>query len=294
VLRRSRMNAFCDARNALIEYGPMTLVTAWIRQLKDRDELVVASDSRLSGYGRWDCCPKLFPLQRNDSLLAFSGDTAFAYPILLQFEKSIPNYRKALSREQDITHLRPHLLNIIESMRNDIRELPRGTDSQQFRVLFAGFSHITNSFKAWSFYYTARMSKFRYRSLSFHRKRTQRTKPFLFMGDDTGRAYAALYRLLSERHKLTTGSLDMEPLEVLIDLINDEEAESIGGPPQVVKVYRHAQVLPINVLWPMEEPSYVAYFGRPLLRHELSEFPCYDLKEMEILAPYAARTRVVS
>ncbi len=271
----------------------MTLVTAWIRQLKSHDELVVASDSRLSGYGRWDCCPKLFPLQRNDSLLAFSGDTAFAYPILLQFEKSIPNYRKSLSREQDITHLRSHLLNIIESMRSDIRELPRETDSQRFRVLLAGYSYITNSFKAWSFYYTARMGMFHYRSLSFHRKRTQGTKPFLFMGDDTGRAYAALYSLLRERNKLTTGSLDMEPLEVLIDLINDEKSESIGGPPQIVKVYRHAQTLPINVLWPLENPNYVSYFGRPLLPHELSEYPCYDLQEMEILAPSAARTRVL-
>ncbi len=271
----------------------MTLVTAWIRQLKSHDELVVASDSRLSGYGRWDCCPKLFPLQRDDSLLAFSGDTAFAYPILLQFEKSIPNYRKSLSREQDITHLRSHLLNIIESMRADICGLPRKTDSQEFRVLLAGYSHIANSFKAWSLYYTARMGRFHYQSLSFHRKRTRGTKPFLFMGDDTGRAYAAVYKLLSERNKLTTGSLDMEPLEVLINLIKDESAESIGGPPQIVKVYRHAQTLPINVLWPVDEPKYVAYFGRPLLRHELSEYPCYDLEEMRILSPFEARARVL-
>ena len=47
----------------------MTLVAAWIRQRSERDELIVASDSRLSFGARWDCCPKVFPLAREDSVL---------------------------------------------------------------------------------------------------------------------------------------------------------------------------------------------------------------------------------
>ena len=54
---------------------------------------------------------KLLPLQRDDSLLAFSGNTAFASPVLLQLDKSISNDRKSLAREQDIRELRSHLLN---------------------------------------------------------------------------------------------------------------------------------------------------------------------------------------
>jgi ATP-dependent protease HslVU (ClpYQ) peptidase subunit len=95
----------------------MTLVAAWIRQRKEQDQLVIASDSRLSFGARWDCCPKVFPLLREDSVIAFCGDTAFAYPILLQLMNAVRNYGKAESREMDISDLRPHFLKIVESMR---------------------------------------------------------------------------------------------------------------------------------------------------------------------------------
>jgi hypothetical protein len=103
-----------------------------------------------------------------------------------------------------------------------------------------------------------------------------------------------LYKLHHDRNKLTSGSLDMEPLEILLDFIEEDSHESIGGPPQIVKVYSHAQTLPINVLWPVDDPEYVAYFGRPLLRHEVSEYPCYDLRTMQIISPYEARARVLN
>src|SRR5436189_1023175 len=104
----------------------MTLVAAWIRQVSSGEQLVVASDSRLSFGARWDCCPKVFPLSRNDSVLAFCGDTLFAYPVLLQLTKSIQNYAKSESRELDITDLRPHFLKIIERMRTEVGALPKG------------------------------------------------------------------------------------------------------------------------------------------------------------------------
>ena len=115
----------------------MTLVAAWIRQRSERDELIVASDSRSSFGARWDCCPKVFPLAREDSVLAFCGDTAFAYPILLQLNNSVTNYRKSRSREQDITSLRPHLLKVIERMRDEVHNLPKGNsgiDTKDFLI----------------------------------------------------------------------------------------------------------------------------------------------------------------
>lgn len=126
----------------------MTLVAVWIRQRSERDELVVASDSRLAFGARWDCCPKVFPLAREDSVLAFCGDTMFAHPILLQLSNSVANYRKSKSREHDITSLCPHLLKVIERMRNEVHNLPKwnsGSDSKDFRLVFAGYSWRTQS-----------------------------------------------------------------------------------------------------------------------------------------------------
>lgn len=52
----------------------MTIIATWIAQNIENSEnkyLVVASDSRVTGGGAWDCCPKIFPLGREDSVIAF-------------------------------------------------------------------------------------------------------------------------------------------------------------------------------------------------------------------------------
>ena len=57
----------------------MTLVVAWVRTANNGyEELVVAADSRIRSGGVLDCAPKLLALPRNDSVLAFAGDTYYA------------------------------------------------------------------------------------------------------------------------------------------------------------------------------------------------------------------------
>jgi hypothetical protein len=273
----------------------MTLVAAWIRDAGNGGQLVVASDSRLSFGARWDCCPKVFPLARNDSVIAFCGDTAFAYPILLQLTNAIRNYEKAQSREMDITDLRPHFIKIIESMRSQVTNLPRGEhciDPTDFSLLFAGYSSKLREFKAWSLFFDEAKGAFNHRALSFHRKRTHGTKPFLFIGDHVPDAMRLLYRKLQAQSSLTVGGLDMEPLQVLTELCENPNIEKIGGPPQLVKIYSFANVLPINVLWPRENPTHVAHFGRPLLPYEGSRYACLDLNDLSLMAPYDAYAKL--
>lgn len=274
----------------------MTLVAAWIKQVSSGGQLVVASDSRLSFGARWDCCPKIFPLARNDAVLAFCGDTAFAYPVLLQLVNAVVNYEKALSRELDITDLRPHFLKVINRMCSLVTDFPlggaNGIDPTDFTLLFAGYSTKQRAFKAWSLYFDKALQKFHHRPLSFHQRRTKGTKPFLFMGDHVPDALKSLYLKLQERKKLTTGQLDMEPLEVLVEMSESTEFDAIGGPPQVVKIYPHANVLPVNVLWPRQRPNFVAHFGRPLLTYEGSKYACLDLNDFSLLAPHDAYKRL--
>lgn len=273
----------------------MTLVTAWIREAGNGGQLVVASDSRLSFGARWDCCPKIFPLLRNDSVLAFCGDTAFAYPILLQLANAVRNYEKVQSREMDITDLRPHFLKVIESMRTQVTGLPMGKnaiDSTDFVVLFAGYSSKLKKFKAWALTYDKAKKSFNYKPISFHSKRTKGTKPFLFIGDNVPDAMKSLYLRLINQKRLTTGGLDMEPLEVLTEMYESSKYDKIGGPPQIVKIYSYANVLPVNVLWPRESPTMIAHFGRPLLPYEGSRYACLDLNDQTLLAPYDAYRRI--
>ncbi len=67
----------------------MTLSVAWIRKVKNTEELVIATDSRLRWGRAWDCCPKIIPLVRQDSVLCFAGNTQYAYPMMVQINNSI-------------------------------------------------------------------------------------------------------------------------------------------------------------------------------------------------------------
>ena len=76
------------------------------------------------------------------------------------------------------------------------------------------------------------------------------------------------------------------------EFIEDPACDSISGPPQIVKIYPHARTLPINVLWPPKQPTFVAHYGRPLLDYESSDFACLDLDSMELLSPQQAIERI--
>ena len=68
----------------------MTVAVAWVRTIRDCQELVFATDSRLSGDGRdFDCCPKVMALPRNDCGIAFAGYTGHAFPMMLQLSMQL-------------------------------------------------------------------------------------------------------------------------------------------------------------------------------------------------------------
>jgi hypothetical protein len=67
----------------------MTVVIAWVRKIRNCEELVFVSDSRLSGDGRnFDACPKILQL-RNDCAIAFAGYSGHGFPMMLQLALAI-------------------------------------------------------------------------------------------------------------------------------------------------------------------------------------------------------------
>jgi Putative serine esterase (DUF676) len=57
----------------------MTITIAWTRTAGATKELLIASDSRLTGVGHVDVCQKIFPLDRGDSFFGFCGHTILAF-----------------------------------------------------------------------------------------------------------------------------------------------------------------------------------------------------------------------
>src|SRR6202040_3699880 len=69
---------------------------------------------------------------------------------------------------------------------------------------------------------------------------------------------------------------DMEPASVVRDMIREKFSDAVGGPLQVVKVYRHCNAQPFAVPWPQQKGGRVSLLGRPLMDFERYNAPLMD------------------
>src|SRR5262245_22661164 len=95
----------------------MTLIVAWHRE--DAGELIVASDSRLSGVLTFESGPKLFALARGDAVLAFAGATYLAYPLIMQITRWAVDHDRANSRAMDLPAFAGHCERLCSDLLQD-------------------------------------------------------------------------------------------------------------------------------------------------------------------------------
>ena len=260
----------------------MTLAVAWIRRIKDCEELIVASDSRLSGGRNLDSCAKIFSLPRSDSFICCAGETDITYPLAMQVQTAISTYSRSHDRSLDICDLRGHVLKIlnsaVSSIRTPIPELRHPTKETQF--IFGGYSWVEKKFKIWRLSYSKGQGRFIYQLAPAW---CNGRAPVIFAGDWQWKARERLIHLLRVKHGVTPQSdkrfyFGWQPFEILRDLLREEVGgrdSSIGGAPQVVKVYQHLNCRHIGVFWPKKEGGHVFVAGRPVLDYE--DLDCWVL-----------------
>jgi len=257
----------------------MTLSIAWIRRVNETEELVFASDSRLRNGKAWDGCSKVFPFQRGDCALSFAGDTQFAYPMLHQAVNAVDMFLKARSRALDIGPLRGHLIRVFNDMEHWISDPPKGKAAQDvpnISFIFGGYSWAQSDFKIWIIYYKASTAKF-----TFHTPPHWHGNKISMIGDAIPEFKKRLYKLLKSRGKSKSEGFDYEPFEVLRDIIRDKVDSSIGGPPSLMKVYKHSNTMPYSVMWPDRVTGKETIFGRPLLDYEKPSYLRFDPDTLE-------------
>jgi hypothetical protein len=290
----------CAISNAIITVAlrvQMTIAIAWTRRgsASSLQEMVVASDSRLSSAGHVDICQKIFPLDRGDSFLAFCGDTTLAFPLIFQIQSAIENFRRAADRSEDISKLLARILELINSYRGAWKE----TDTQvtleenKFtRFMFGGWSWQYQRFFIYPIHFNPITRTFRAytHSKKLKRLRLPKGEKCIVIGNYAAEFLGALQSLIKEKHLQT---LDYEPLEILggmlktprfVDrhcndtfFVKSDKPGAIGGAPQVLKIYRHANYRPIAVRWnDGNGDSRVTLFGRQLFEYEKTLHPIYD------------------
>lgn len=268
----------------------MTISFAWVRTLQDCEELVFASDSRLSGDGRtFDCCPKILTLPRSDCAVAFAGYTGDAFPLMLQLSLAIDSHAPARRGSLDISTLKSHTLKVFNEMAKQIDSSLPELMSPDATLLFGGYSWVKKSFELWTIKWRASDDRFEAHPARWavystvERRVVLRTRPRLdqhipigriaIAGDQGPSGQQRLSDLLKARRQFRIGSstrgLDMEPFEVVRDMLRDpNHASTIGGAPQIVKVYQYMNSAPLGVYWPTRASGQVVLQGRATLGYE--------------------------
>ncbi|GGF66889.1 hypothetical protein GCM10011332_21250 [Terasakiella brassicae] len=263
----------------------MTISIAWIRKLPDGEELIFASDSRLSGGYQWDTAQKIFPLAGINAVISFAGDCDLAIPLVHQIKSSCENYGQFRDGSVDIHEVKGHILRIINDMRKNFAHAAPGVLEEmdkKTKILLGGFSFQKKRLVFWRLSHNRSIGEFAAENPTKWHKAYDSRKLFVFCGDHYDEFHKNL--ALKSWGDDSIEYFDKEPLEVLIDMLQSEEYNAIGGSPQMVKVYEHRNFLPFAFKWNTSKGMKVHLFGRPFMEYEKTTYPIMDSK-MGILYP---------
>jgi hypothetical protein len=271
----------------------MTISIAWVRTVNTCEELIFASDSRLSGDGATiDYCPKIINLPRADCAIGFAGTTGRAYALIHQLTNAISAFGSLESRAMDIRELRTHAIKIFSTIVNSIDTPIKDLENPDVAFIFGGYSWILKSFVIWHISYDNNLLKMIARPAEHAITNPEAKKIFIgstrtaslpsntnlgkicFGGDQAEEARIRFINHMNNKFSknpslLENSKLDWEPFEVVCDMLKDpDKAHTIGGSPQVVKVYQHMNTMSLAIYWPDKSSGQIYLHGRPVFGYE--------------------------
>jgi hypothetical protein len=268
----------------------MTIAVSWTRKIRDCEELVFVSDSRLSGNARtFDYCPKILTLPRTDCAISFAGSTDDAYPLMLQLSLAIDSYSPARRGSLDLSSLRTHALKVFDSMAASLKSNIEGLTNPDVAFLFGGYSWIEKRFLIWSIQFNCTEKRFEaiparhifcapqvphaYMGFGPNAQNSCSLGRIAIAGDQSNVFRDRLLDVLTRKRNCTADlaslTLDWEPLSIVRDMLRSEDASpTIGGAPQLVKVYQYMKSAPLAVLWKFDDQLRPHLLGRPALEYE--------------------------
>ncbi len=229
----------------------MTLVAVWIRKNDTLRELVIAADSRVSGGELWDACPKVLPISRPATAVAMSGEATQAYAFLLQVMNTCALLDGHSNGRTDIGNLAQKVKRVFADSREHVTDLPlnEAQSTPTLDVVMAGWSWRRSQFEGYSYSYE-RNGRLLMKPLAELREST--AYGVYFAGDAAQDARTRLAEIQAERgltrprrgdpnarETALACFLNWEPLEVLLNMIDDRSVRTVGGVPQLLRMYQY-------------------------------------------------------
>ena len=249
----------------------MTLCIAWVRKKGNTEEICVIADSCFTGGQRFLAAPKIFPLDRGDCVIACAGDTMYSFPVIEHIRQAIPLKQGLKERAIDLSDL----LHSIRDITNKVlfQETEKQQEGPNFSMIIAGYS--------WKLKKPI-IQELRYkkseRRMVLHTPQTIKRTPFAVIGDEVKAVRRNIFLRLDAEGIQNNGPVDMQPLDTLLEYITDPAIRSIGGVPQMAKVYPCLNILPFGFL---DEQGQIFHFGRPLMEYETYPYPIINLVTRE-------------
>lgn len=201
----------------------------------------------------------------------------YAYPMMLQMFNAVSSSERLLSRAEPIEMVKDHLVEVVNRMLDELREPPTPlVESPEALFLLAGYSSRSQRFLIWTLHYDPEIGRFTFRPATPWGGGNEK-KLLAVVGDEIPEAKERLISALRAAGKISSGGFAMEPLSVLVDMIDAPEHHTIGGQPQLVKVHSHLQAVP----WVIERGGVRSLLGRPLLDSDTAT----DLPHLTLPAP---------
>lgn len=225
-----------------------------------------ATDSCLSAGERWEAGIKLFELPRKDCFICFAGETARAYPMILNLIHSIEASPSLSNPQTDLLDVMRHAEDLFSDLAEAIDlsgfsnpDYEESRGAAQF--ILGGWRWQTSEFYVWRLKYDSTPS-----TEKFVAKRCflDDSEPACFIGDlEPDELLQDIYSKVGTSNI----ALNMQPLQLLIAKIRDSsslDTSGIRGAPQIGKVYRSGNAKLFGVMWQSSEGK--AHFqSRPVL-----------------------------
>jgi hypothetical protein len=206
--------------------------------------------------------------------MAMSGDATEAYVFLLHAINTCNLLDGNRSGRTDLGYLANRLRDAYMDLREHVEDLPGGQvvpDVPNLDVALYGWSWRHLAFEGYTFSYDKHGGLVRH---PLDDLAPNRPYPLHLMGDAAKEARRRINDLRQARDRpvprrgdpdapsvAADAFLDWEPLEVLLDMTGDSSVRSVGGVPQVSRIYQYGEVE--QFVWRTE--AGVDYFGgRPV------------------------------
>jgi hypothetical protein len=209
-------------------------------------------------------------------------------------------------RAHELSRVSKHALRVFNTMAGQIRQSVNVSAAQLTEpgaeFVLGGYSWRRKAFEMWSIHwnsgdhtfvaepplavgFSTQAGRFVIRTRRSQRRRAG-VSPISLAGDPDSIKLAKerLIAKVSGRKEGSSGfeSLDMEPFEVVRDMLRDSgHAESIGGAPQVVKVFQYMRTASFGVFWPDKKTGVPHLHGRPCLDYEALDKQVIDPDTLE-------------